>query len=78
MPGTLALSTGASVANDDSHIVNGHVAPTAPLSGLPLTEYSVNPSPPEEDKKARIKKIVPDDFILPTGHPDVCATIPCP
>lgn len=49
---------------------NGRRTPS--LSGLSLTEYSANPSPPSSaDKQARIKQIVPDELLLPNGHPDV-------
>ncbi|KAK2600343.1 hypothetical protein N8I77_009884 [Diaporthe amygdali] len=54
----------------------GHTARTPSMTGLSLTEYSANPtppgtsSPPSEDRDARIRKIVPPEFILPNGHPD--------
>ncbi|OIW28173.1 putative threonine protein [Coniochaeta ligniaria NRRL 30616] len=43
---------------------------TPSLSGLALTEYSAKPSPPSEERDARRKNIVPDEFLLPNGHPD--------
>ena len=54
--------------------VNGHRPHTPSMSGLSLTEYSANPSPPSpqsEDHQARIRSILPQEFILPNGHPDV-------
>ncbi len=63
------------VPDDD---VNGFGAGRTPqtprthsLSGLSLTEYSANPSPPSEEKRSRIRKMLPEEFILPNGHPDV-------
>jgi len=44
---------------------------TPSLSGLALTEYSAKPSPPSEERSTRRKNVVPDEFILPNGHPDV-------
>ncbi len=44
---------------------------TPSMSGLSLTEYSANPSPPSEAKRSRFKSVVPEEFILPNGHPDV-------
>ncbi|KAB5584986.1 tryptophan synthase beta subunit-like PLP-dependent enzyme [Coniochaeta sp. 2T2.1] len=43
---------------------------TPSLSGLALTEYSAKPSPPSEERTARRKNVVPDEFLLPNGHPD--------
>lgn len=45
--------------------------PHTPTSTMALTEYSANPSTPSEEKRARIKQIVPEEFLLPTGYPDV-------
>ncbi|KAI1341186.1 threonine dehydratase [Xylariaceae sp. FL0016] len=67
MPGP---STPPPVNTNMANGVNGHTPRTPSMSGLSLTEYSANPSPPSEDKKARIKSIVPDEYILPNGHPD--------
>lgn len=51
---------------------NGHVSRTPSLSGLSLTEYSANPTPLSETSSAsRIAEIIPPEFILPNGHPDV-------
>jgi hypothetical protein len=59
------------ITNGSRNGVNGHVPRTPSLSGLSLTEYSANPSTPSESAQNRIKDIVPDEFILPNGHPDV-------
>lgn len=54
---------------------NGRRPRTPSLHGLALTEYSVNPSPPrrgsEQKKTEQIRKLVPDDLLLPNGYPDV-------
>jgi hypothetical protein len=50
---------------------NGRRIPS--ISGLSMTEYSANPSPPSGNKQASIKKLVPDHLLLPNGHPDVRA-----
>jgi hypothetical protein len=50
---------------------NGHVPRTPSLSGLSLSEYSPESSPLPEDKKASMKKLVPDHLLLPNGYPDV-------
>ena len=56
----------------------GLLARTPSLTSFALTEYSANPTPPSEDKKTRTKKIVPDEFLLPNGHPDVSCLTLCP
>lgn len=38
---------------------------------MSLTEYSANPSTPAEVKRNRIKAIVPEEYLLPNGFPDV-------
>jgi hypothetical protein len=38
---------------------------------MALTDYSVNPSTPSDHKRQQIRDIVPEDFLLPNGHPDV-------
>ena len=68
-------SSNGSVVNGtspSSTAVNGHRPHTPSLSGLSLTEYSANPSPPSEDKRARLRQTIPDEFVLPSGYPDVC------
>ncbi|KAI1500166.1 threonine dehydratase [Biscogniauxia marginata] len=66
-----ATPVDAVLANGVRNGVNGHVPRTPSRSGLSLTEYSANPSPPpSEDNQARIRTIVPHEFILPNGHPD--------
>ncbi|KAK4236472.1 tryptophan synthase beta subunit-like PLP-dependent enzyme [Achaetomium macrosporum] len=49
---------------------DGPLARTSSLSNLSLTEYSAQPTPPSEDRETHIKKIVPDEFLLPNGNPD--------
>lgn len=52
--------------------VNGarHLARTPSLNGFSLTEYTAQPSPPREGKKA-LNSVVPEEFLLPNGYPDV-------
>ncbi|CAJ2500152.1 Uu.00g030050.m01.CDS01 [Anthostomella pinea] len=73
MPGPTAVPIDTVMANGTPNGVNGngHTPRTPSLTGLSLTEYSANPSPPSEDKQARIRSIVPEHFLLPNGHPDV-------
>ncbi|KAI1407597.1 threonine dehydratase I [Hypoxylon sp. FL1857] len=70
MPGATAEPIDTVMANGAGNGVNGHVPRTPSLSGLSLTEYSANPSPPSERRQDKIKGIVPEEFILPNGHPD--------
>lgn len=71
MPGATAVPIDTAMANGVGNGINGHIPRTPSLSGLSLTEYSANPSPPSERRQDRIKQIVPEEFILPNGHPDV-------
>ncbi|RYP43106.1 hypothetical protein DL768_010094 [Monosporascus sp. mg162] len=70
MTGPDSVPVDAVMANGVENGVNGHSPRQPSLSGLSLTEYSANPSPPSEDHQARIRNIVPEEFILPNGHPD--------
>lgn len=42
-------------------------------TSMALTDYSVNPSSPSDHKRQQIRDLVPEDFLLPNGHPDVSA-----
>ncbi|KAG7284092.1 hypothetical protein NEMBOFW57_010453 [Staphylotrichum longicolle] len=46
------------------------LARTPSLHSFSLTEYSAKPTAPTEDRKTQMKKIVPDEFLLPNGNPD--------
>lgn len=46
--------------------------PSLNVNSLSLTEYSTNPSPPSSTPKPNVGSIVPEDFMLPNGYPDVC------
>ncbi|RYO88766.1 hypothetical protein DL764_008683 [Monosporascus ibericus] len=70
MAGPDSVPVDAVMANGVENGVNSHSPRQPSLSGLSLTEYSANPSPPSEDHQARIRNIVPEEFILPNGHPD--------
>ncbi|KZL85115.1 threonine ammonia- biosynthetic [Colletotrichum incanum] len=63
----------AVMTNGTLNGVNGDHPPrprTPQPQGMSLTEYSANPSTPPEERRSRIKGVVPDDFLLPDGHPD--------
>jgi hypothetical protein len=65
------------IVNGDASInghstLNGSRPRTPSLKSLSLTEYSTNPSPPSNEPKNKIRGVVPDEFLLPTGYPDVC------
>ena len=47
--------------------------PRTPHSNsLSLTEYSTNPSPPSESNGlSKVRGVVPQEFMLPNGYPDV-------
>lgn len=53
-------------------VPNGTVhTPRKPsMTGLSLTEYTANPSPPREGKKDQSTSL-PIDYIQADGHPDV-------
>ena len=57
-------------------VVNGNGITSRPrtpsINTLSLTEYSMNPSPPSTTPRSKTKGVVPDEFILPNGYPDVC------
>lgn len=68
-------------APEQSRGVNGHAShqghtPRTPsMTALSLTEYSANPDPSHDkcadnEATSRIRKIVPEEFMLPNGHPD--------
>ena len=47
---------------------------TPSLTSLSLTEYAANPSPPrtgEKHGKEKVTDVVPLDYMLPSGYPDV-------
>ncbi len=56
---------------------NGYQTPQTPrastpkVSTLALTEYTANPSPPSESLKFKDQAIIPEEFLLPNGYPDV-------
>jgi threonine dehydratase len=45
--------------------------PSLNLNSLSLTEYSTNPSPPSSTPKNKLENVVPAEFMLPNGYPDV-------
>jgi len=50
---------------------NGSRPRTPSLQNLSLTEYSTNPSPPQGSPRNKLKDVIPDEFMLPNGYPDV-------
>jgi len=46
--------------------------PSFNVNSLSLTEYSSNPSPPGSSSGSKVRSIVPEEDLLPTGYPDVC------
>lgn len=46
--------------------------PSLNVNSLSLTEYSTNPSPPSLTPKPSVRSVVPEEFTLPNGYPDVC------
>jgi threonine dehydratase len=50
---------------------NGIASPRTPKkTGLALTEYTANPSPPSELARSGTNDVIPDAFLLPNGYPD--------
>lgn len=51
---------------------NGERPKTPTVTNMSLTEYSTNPSPPRtESPESRLRAVIPEEFILPNGYPDV-------
>lgn len=61
------------MAQEDQIVTNGgvHTPRTPSLNGFSLTEYTANPSPPRKGKKPDVLSLIPAEFILPNGYPDV-------
>jgi hypothetical protein len=61
------------MAQGEEVVTNGgvHTPRTPSLNGFSLTEYTANPTPPRNGKKADIISVVPAKFLLPNGYPDV-------
>ncbi|USP82716.1 uncharacterized protein yc1106_09990 [Curvularia clavata] len=49
---------------------NGIPSPRTPKTGLALTEYTANPSPPNESSASKANSVIPEAFLLPNGYPD--------
>lgn len=70
--GTIVNGTNGTTSPPNGSVSSPRTPQRTPsISGLALTEYSAKPSPPSEERGDRIKSIVPDEFLLPNGHPDV-------
>ncbi|KAF3069729.1 Threonine dehydratase, mitochondrial [Daldinia childiae] len=67
MPGTTVDPIDVEVAERARNGTNSLRPRTPSPSGLSLTEYSANPSPPSERRQ---KEVIPQEFLLPNGHPD--------
>lgn len=59
--------------NGTANGVNGHSTnrPETSAGSMALTEYTTNLSTPSAEKRANIKKVVPEEYLLPNGYPDV-------
>lgn len=66
-------ATGAesSVNGHSDYTPNGSRPRTPSMNNLSLTEYTANPSPPSASPKSKVKGVIPEEFILPNGYPDV-------
>jgi threonine dehydratase len=76
MPGTTEFLTAEVMANGSSNGVNGEHRPSTPPTtsnniSFSLTEYSATPMTPPDEKREKLRKAVPEDFLLPNGYPDV-------
>ncbi|KAI1653093.1 threonine dehydratase I [Daldinia decipiens] len=67
MPGTTVDPIDIEVAERARNGTDSLRPRTPSPSGLSLTEYSANPSPPSERRQ---KDVIPQEFLLPNGHPD--------
>ena len=59
---------------EDESPQDGTVTPQTPkTNGLSLTEYTANPTPPNEKQnhKSLALSQIPEDYLLPNGYPDV-------
>lgn len=74
MPATNGVLEASPMPNGDAQQTNGHARPHTPTANMALTEYSAAPSPPppSDERLAYIKSIVPEEYLLPSGYPDVC------
>ncbi|KYK57531.1 threonine ammonia-lyase precursor [Drechmeria coniospora] len=70
MPKTNGIVPVRCDTNGDVDDVDGQARPETPSGGMALTEYCANPSPSSEEKRQRIRAVVPDDYLLPNGYPD--------
>lgn len=65
------MENGVKVNGDANGVLPGRPR-TPSLKTFSLTEYSSNPSPPRGSPGRKMKGIIPDEFLLPSGYPDVC------
>jgi threonine dehydratase len=68
------MANGAEVEVDGSPNGSTHTPRTPSLNGFSLTEYAANPTPPR-GKSPQQHSVVPEDYRLPNGTPDVCKVI---
>lgn len=67
---TQATQTPQTMTQTPTHS-DGPLARTPSLTSFSLTEYSAKPMASVEGRNSHIKKIVPDELLLPNGYPDV-------
>ena len=78
----MAVANGSRPSTPDNSTSNGLYSgvqtPRTPMSSsLALTEYTANPTPPNEPTKDKAQSAVPDAFLLPNGFPDVRSSRVC-
>lgn len=57
---------------ENAELANGYGRPRTPsMNTFSLTEYQTNPSPPSSSPRSKMKGLVPKEFMLPNGYPDV-------
>ena len=71
MPPTAMERTGVNGRKESKVEADGNRPRTPSFQSLSLTEYTANPSPPSSTPKNKLKGVVPDEFLLPSGYPDV-------
>lgn len=70
-----SLLENAESTNGIVHEVDDQPRPETPVGRMALTDYSINPSPPSENSRSKVRDAIPEDLLLPDGYPDVCATL---
>ncbi|KAG6064180.1 hypothetical protein E4U32_000470 [Claviceps aff. humidiphila group G2b] len=64
------LENGESANGIVHEVDNDQPRPETPAGRMALTDYSINPSPPSENRRSKIRDAIPEDLLLPDGYPD--------